>query len=286
MIPTIVKSRMQLREFSFIKHPEDNYDIFFITPPIVYPDLFSLQFPNIVAKSRHEQWTLAKHGKSSFLSFCSDVLSDREIEIIKQWIERYKQYVLLGCNSYIGTVFSNELDFCLALDYTYDKSIEKRTIYGEVEYQLKYRNNIQCLDILSDGLSRVLIELSKMFDIHDSIISIVPSSIKPCCIPRKLAKLVADTTKVPFIDNILYCNKKNLKNLAITDKVKEWERLYSCSNCISFDGDVREKTVFLIDDLYQSGITLWSSAKYLKQIGATAVIGLVCVKSLRDSDNQ
>jgi predicted amidophosphoribosyltransferase len=286
MIPTIVKSRMQLRNFNFIRHPEEGYDIFFIVPPIVYPDLFSLQFPNIVAKSRHKQWTLAKHGKSSFLSFSSDVLSDKEIEAVKQWTDRYRQYVLLGCNSYLCSVFSNELDFCLALDYTYDKSIGKRTILGDIEYQLKYRNNIQYFDILSDGLSRVLIELSKMFGIVDSIVSIVPSPLKSCCIPRKLAKSVSNTTEVPFIDNILYCSKKDLKNITIIDKAKEWEHLYSCSDCISFEGDVKDKIVFLIDDLYQSGMTLWSCAKYLKQIGAATVIGLVCVKSLRDSDNQ
>ena len=39
-------------------------------------------------------------------------------------------------------------------------------------------------------------------------------------------------------------------------------------------------------ELYQSGTTLWSYAKNLKLAGATTVIGLVCVKTSRDTDNQ
>ena len=43
--------------------------------------------------------------------------------------------------------------------------------------------------------------------------------------------------------------------------------------------------VFIVDDLYQSGTTMWAFARYLKNLGARQVFGLACVKSLRDSDN-
>ena len=46
------------------------------------------------------------------------------------------------------------------------------------------------------------------------------------------------------------------------------------------------KKVLIVDDLYQSGTSMWSYAKYLKSLGATEVLGLVAVKSQRDSDNQ
>lgn len=41
----------------------------------------------------------------------------------------------------------------------------------------------------------------------------------------------------------------------------------------------------MVDDLYQSGATMWEYAKFLKSLGAICVFGIVCVKSLRDSDN-
>jgi predicted amidophosphoribosyltransferase len=286
MIPTITKSRMNLRKFDILENPEDDSAVFFITPPEVYPDLFTLRFPSIVRKSRRGAWNLAKHKKSSFLSFLPNVLFNTDIEIVQKWVDRYSRYVLIGLNEHIGSIFSNEIDFCLALDYNYDKVKEKRTLYGDVEYQLKYQSNIQCLDILSSGLSYVLFEMTETFRVSNAAITIVPSSIEECSVPRKLAKSVAVTTNVPFIDNILHCDKQRLKNLSFAEKSKEWEHLYACADCIEFLGDVSGKTIFLIDDLYQSGTTLWSCARYLKQAGAIAVIGLVCVKSLRDTDNQ
>jgi predicted amidophosphoribosyltransferase len=285
-IPTITKSRMRLRKFDFWENPEGDGEFFFISPTEVYPALFSLRFPLLVNKSRHRKWNLASHGKSSFLSFGANVLSDVDIESVTEWANRYRQYVLLGRNEYLRSVFSNELDFCLALDYNYDKIIERRTVYGEAEFQLKYRSNIQFLDILSGGISLAFCEILKTFNIEDSIVSIIPAPLNRCSVPRKLAKSVSSMVDSTFIDGVLHCGKQSLKNLSLDDKVKEWERLYSCADCVEFSSSVLGKTVFLIDDLYQSGTTLWSCAKYLKSIGATAVIGLICVKSLRDTDNQ
>ena len=46
-----------------------------------------------------------------------------------------------------------------------------------------------------------------------------------------------------------------------------------------------DKDVIIIDDLYQSGVSMWSYAKFLKSLGAKRVMGISAVKSLRDSDN-
>lgn len=50
-------------------------------------------------------------------------------------------------------------------------------------------------------------------------------------------------------------------------------------------GDIREKDIIIVDDLYQSGFTMWTVAQLLKKKGARKVLGLACVKSLRDTDN-
>jgi len=287
MIPKIEKSRMRLRKFDVLENPEDDRKVFFITPPEVYPDLFSLRFPELVQKSRRKRWELAKHGKSSFLSFEANILSEEEMDMVEEWKERFSQYVLIGLNANIDSLFSDELDFCLALDFNYDdKNPGMRTLYGEAEYQLKYHTNIQALDTLSNALSKALNELTLMFRPRDPVLSIVPSRPDKCSVPRKLAKTVSKETRIPFVDCILHCGKQNLKNQPLHAKVAEWDRLYSSPDCIQRSDDLTGKTVFLIDDLYQSGTTLWSCAKNLQRTGVTDVIGLVCVKSFRDTDNQ
>jgi phosphoribosylpyrophosphate synthetase len=49
---------------------------------------------------------------------------------------------------------------------------------------------------------------------------------------------------------------------------------------------VKKKTVLIVDDLYQSGTSIWAYAEYLKFLGASKVFAIVSVKSLKDSDNQ
>lgn len=54
---------------------------------------------------------------------------------------------------------------------------------------------------------------------------------------------------------------------------------------IEISRNVNDTTVFVVDDLYQSGVTLWSYARFLKMVGAAKVIGVVCVKAGKDTDN-
>jgi predicted amidophosphoribosyltransferase len=291
MIPKIVQSRMQLGEFSIWQKPDADQTVFFITAPEVYPELFYLRFPDIAEKSQHKEWRQVtnKSGKLvSFLSFEPDALSEEELEVVGEWKERFAQYVLIGLNRNIVTSFFSELDFCLALDYTFiDKYPRKvHTLYGRAIYQLKNQNNIQALGILSGGLSMALQELTLMFRTRSPVISIVPSPVDQCSVPRKLAKAVSHNTGIEFVDCSLHCSKQKLRGLSLSEKAPEWDRLYDCPECVQRSVDVEGKTVFLIDDLYQSGTTLWSCAKNLKKAGATCVVGLVCVKTWRDTDNQ
>lgn len=68
-------------------------------------------------------------------------------------------------------------------------------------------------------------------------------------------------------------------------KIETWNEIYYNGN-VEITDEINEKNVMVIDDLYQSGTTMWEYAKFLKNSGARSVWGLVCVKSLRDSDNR
>ncbi len=113
------------------------------------------------------------------------------------------------------------------------------------------------------------------------------------CLPRILTDGVisaldtmgffADT---PLVKPRLKTQKPKIKNQSLTERQNLWESIVN-SGGIAFDKSVRGATVMVIDDLYQSGTTMWNFARYLKQVeGANEVYGLVCVKSLRDTDNK
>ena len=82
----------------------------------------------------------------------------------------------------------------------------------------------------------------------------------------------------------LTVDKPNLKELPLSDKIASWRSLQE-SGAITLSHTVVDRTVVVVDDIYQSGVTLWSYAAYLKSAGAAAVVGMVCVKSCRDTDN-
>ena len=75
-----------------------------------------------------------------------------------------------------------------------------------------------------------------------------------------------------------------MKNSSVDEKGNVWE-----SAQVSFQSNselnVKDKTVILIDDKYQSGITIQYIAMKLQQDGTCEVYGLSFVKTLSDADN-
>jgi predicted amidophosphoribosyltransferase len=194
--------------------------------------------------------------------------------------------VLLGLNPHIEDFFSDDLDFCMALDFNYDPSRGKRTIYGEAEYQLKYQGSRQHFQVLGSALVEAIADLPIPVGFRNNYcISCVPASPTEASIQYRLASLAAKKVGVDFIDADLHCPKPGLKGLSVDQKIPIWQDLYN-EGCVQLSGSVDGRLVVVIDDLYQSGAPLWMYAKFLKERGATHVLGLPCVKSLRDSDNQ
>lgn len=73
--------------------------------------------------------------------------------------------------------------------------------------------------------------------------------------------------------------------MGFEDRVKMWDEIYSANN-IKFTEDPSKDPTIVVEDSYQSGATLWSYAKYLKQKGSPAVHAIACVKTMRDTDNK
>lgn len=280
MIPRITHSRSQLR--SHLNTYDEGAISFFVSSD-VYPKLFDLQLGGIASKAPHG-WKSSKNGTMRYLWFPG--LDDAEVAAIEEWRERFEKYVLLGLNSHIEDHFTNELDFCMALDFNYDPSAEKRTIYGEAEYQLKYQRSRQHFQVLVNALKEAISDLPIPSPHRESFcISCIPGPADEMTVPRRLAVAVANELEVDFIDAILNCPKAGLKGVPVEEKIPIWDGLYE-SECVELSDSVDGRLVVVIDDLYQSGATLWMYARFIKQQGAEYVIGLPCVKSLRDSDNK
>jgi len=73
---------------------------------------------------------------------------------------------------------------------------------------------------------------------------------------------------------------RELKNLPLEQKVE------ALVGSVSVDTTkVADKTIVVVDDLYQSGLTINYIAEELRQAGAKEVFGLAAVKTMRCDDN-
>jgi phosphoribosylpyrophosphate synthetase len=115
-------------------------------------------------------------------------------------------------------------------------------------------------------------------------LSCIPAPPGEETIPRRLAAGMAKRFSRDFVNAPLTCPKQKLKNSIVADKIPMWRDLY-IRNCVTLTEPVVGRLVVIVDDLYQSGTTMWTYAEFLKSQGAAHVIGLPCVKSLLDSDN-
>lgn len=211
MIPRITHSRSRLQ--SHLNEYDDGASTFFVSTD-TYPALFDFHHASITAKAP-QGW---KQKKMAYLWFPSGVLDDDDLESINEWKEKFEQYVLLGLNSHIEDHFKSELDFCMALDFNFDPTTQKRTIFGEAEYQLKYQQSRQHLQVLVNALADAVADLPIPSAHRGKLcISCVPGSPRDASIQCQLAMAVAKKLGVDFIDADLHCDKPGLKGVSVED---------------------------------------------------------------------
>lgn len=207
------------------------------------------------------------------------------------WCKKVTEDVLwLDLNKNIKEYFDNELDYCIASDFNIVYN-EGRTEIGEAEYQLKYK--IEDLSIIEQN-KYVKIIMDKM--LYNCKYIPFDNRLNWCVSPMpatetgktkmawQMAEEISKKLELSFIKPVLKGDKPQMKQLSIKEKIETWEKIYY-DNRVTLDNQEIEKNVIVVDDLYQSGVTMWEYAKFLKKLGAKCVFGIVCVKSLRDSDN-
>lgn len=281
-------SRSQLKWNQFTQKDDGTWIL--VLPPY-YAGLFEAYFPTLMKLSKRG-FRDSKSAKTRLAFFPS--LDDRAVERIEGFLTFFARAVCLTTNRHLKSCFSDELDFCLALDFNKPSPAAGRTEIGQWEYQAKYQHDKEALAELAARLVEVVVHSLPLSKIpKPRLLTFVPSAAgQDYCLPAEFVKRIIEIAQAsfwgvqdPLVTPRLTIAKESAKSLTVDQKILQWDNIVK-ANGIRLSRSVKESSVIIVDDLYQSGASLWSFAKYLKSQGAAKTVGLACVKSLRDTDNR
>lgn len=226
----------------------------------------------------------------------NDQMDWEALENVETWAERANQHIWLGTNKNTAPYFcGDEVDYCLAADWNIDLESQKRTIIGEAEYQLKYNLpkgliNKEDAHQYASLLTTAVLDCIACLPINLSnfvVVSIPATEEKQKKLAWKLAKHIAKKIERPFIKATLKSEKPQMKEQTVEDKVRIWRKIFCDEDMLDFSDDILGANILIIDDLYQSGGSIWCFAEYLKECcDARTVIAITPVKALKDGGNK
>lgn len=203
-------------------------------------------------------------------------VSPEEIGTVEQWERNQGSLIYLrDCMSLSVALDSNLTD----------NTSGQYTAMGALEHNGKHNRDKNAINQLADTVSQVIQYLPYYKD-ADLICSVPPRPDKDFDLPSNVTSLVSAKVGKPNVTGgfVFSGQKSSVKSSTFDEKWNVWEEAQvSFQNSPSFN--VSDKTVILIDDKYQSGITIQYIAMKLQQAGAHEVYGLSFVKTLRDTDN-
>src|SRR6266498_1835094 len=238
-----------------------------------YSEIIDRAFPIL----NHIGWR--EGSKGTCYTYLKNI-SETELENLREFLELLKQILCLTITDHLQPPFTDELTEAYAIDYTFkqDQMPLEYTNAGRVEHAAKTNQDARSIDALADVFAKII-------NAHPTLLRsdiIVPVPARPSSafhLPVRLVEALAPKLGCSVGLDITKIEHPKLKTLPINEKILALEKAFTLR------GSVRDKSVLIIDDLYQSGVTLWSLARFLKQNGATEVFGLACVKSWSDTDN-
>lgn len=259
--------------------------------------MIDYSFPGLARLSPKGWRESQKYPDITNLWIPADRVDNEQLESLDNWANEVKQHIWLGTNANIASFFSgDELDYCVAADWNFDStpSTRYRTPLGLAEYELKYQypkgeiDNHAARQHFKTCLDAVLVSI-RFFPVRlqDFVVTTIPAvKDKQNKISWLLAQNVAQIIGVPFIGLDLAYDKPQMKGLPLNEKIRIWREIYAERDRVLMPYGIQNTNVLIIDDLYQSGTSIWCLAETLKlQCRAKTVIGATVVKSLRDGDN-
>jgi Predicted amidophosphoribosyltransferases len=272
-------------------YENDDGSISFLTTPKIYR-VINTYFP-ILQEMSPKGWSTARND-NRILWIPENWIDKETVDKFIEWANEANTRIWLSKNKNFPDSFNDELDYCIAADWNFSFETQERTPVGEAEYQLKYRFAKHLISEderkqYADTLIQAVMDCLKFLPLHISygfLVTTMPALIEDQHkLSWSMAKYVSDQLHGQFLSATLLNKKAQTKTLLMQEKISMWDNIFK-SGQVSLSDNVQGKSIIIIDDLYQSGASLWTYAKYLKALKASEVVGIVAVKSQRDSDNQ
>ncbi|GEM_PF-617387 len=282
--------------FCITEDDNGNYN-FYASRHII--DCLNFHFPQLQAQS-YKGWSGDNTQKLWIPCWKRDDAT-LKLEEIYKWADFAGNLCLWLPNKFTSTLFvkyniSDCLRYCIARDFNFWPPYVKdaRTEAGEAEYRLKYKLETLSKDeckkyqnVLNEATYEMASLLPLYYNFEPVVVTTIPvGSDNKFSLAQELAKALQQRVNLNLCLPSLRISKHASKGLSVEDKLKAWHDIYSSNSNIDIDYSMIPNSNFIIvDDLYQSGITIRMYADFLKKHGAKNVYGISCVKSLRDDDN-
>lgn len=242
---------------------KNNKGVSFDTFNIPFGEGFLNLFPWEMFPNRHDRY----HCHSFWRSISNDV----EYREIEAWITKQKDIVFLRD--------------CLFTSIAIDLNMSKPGQYTEIGQWENNAKKHQCSESINALISKVLETIAqfKLYNDADFVCAVPAHGVKTFDLPKEIAAgIITCLEKDDLTQHFSMPKPKaKIKTVRYEEKWDQWEQ-----TGLTFNECLKDKRVILIDDKYQSGITIQFVASKLLEAGASAVLGLCLVKTLSDDDNQ
>ena len=189
------------------------------------------------------------------------------------------------CDNCGSTVFLYDcLDLSMALGFNFVDKPGNYTELGQLEHDAKKTRCKTAINKIAEKMVKVIKQFGPLKN-ATAICAVPKHEGKDFHLPEKLAELVAMSLAKPDITPCFTfgADKPSLTDLNVNEK---WDRLATCNfEAKTTEIPVKNEKIILIDDKYQSGITIHFVASKLLELGASEIYGLCAVKTWSDDDN-
>lgn len=271
----------------------DNDDHINISASKTAKELIQLTFPQF-EESSMRGWVQSRNYSDLFnLKIVDDNYDWRDLEDLKLWAEETNKFIWLNINRHTENYFNgSEVDFCVAYDWNYDFATKQRTSVGNAEYLLKYRARLLSEDRKREQVRRLASAVQRCvsvlpIDLNEYIVTAIPATLgEQNKLAWKLARFISISNNIPFVGVTLSRKKPEMKALPLEEKIRKWREIYSDDDWVIVPSELCGKKVLVVDDLFQSGATVFCFAEFLKDgLGVQEVAVVASVKAQKDGDN-
>ena len=239
----------------------------------IYGPVIDRAFPSL----GHIGWRPGTHGASyTYIKRITPETTDQLVDLLGL----LQQILALTITRHLEPHFHSELDELYALDFNFKQDVQPLTYteVGTLEHRAKENQDSEAIESLAVLMSGV-IRRHPTFSRADVIVAVPPRPGSSFHLPVELVKRIGEILGRGTGLDLAKTNHAKLRGLSLDQKLTTLDGIFQLNESIP------GKTVLIIDDLYQSGVTAWSLAKFLKINGAREVYALACVKSWSDTDN-